>query len=60
MVELGQAEVQQLQDALLRVHNDVLWLHVAVHDSSRVAEIERLEQLVHIEADFKVCELGKK
>lgn len=34
VVELGQAPVDELQDALLGIDNDVLGLHVAVHDAS--------------------------
>lgn len=36
----------------------IVRLDVAVHDAARVAEVERLEQLVDVEADVVVSEGG--
>ena len=38
------------------VNHDVVRLHIAVHDSLRVAVIERLQNLEHVEADIEVVE----
>ena len=55
---LGQSPVDQAQFATLVVDHDVVRLDVAVHDPSRVAEVERLEELEDVESDVVVCELG--
>jgi len=52
--ELGQASVYQLQLLLLRVHEDVLRLHVAMHDSFRVTIVKGLEQLKEVQSDLEV------
>ena len=38
------------------VNHDVVRLHIAVHDSLRVAVIKRLQNLEHVEADIEVVE----
>jgi len=43
--------------ALLVVDHDVVRLDVAVHDAARVAEVERLEELEHVEAHVAIGEL---
>ena len=40
------------------VNHNVVGLHVSVHDAPRVAELERLQQLVDVEAHIVVRELG--
>ena len=58
MVELGEAPVDQSELALLVVDHHVVRLDVAVHDPSRVAEVESFEQLEDVEPDVVVAKFG--
>lgn len=42
--------------ALLMVNHDIVGLHVAVHDAFAVTEVQRLKQLVDVEANVVVGE----
>lgn len=44
--------------ALLMINHDVMGLHIAVHDTLAVTEVQRLEELVDVEADIIVREAG--
>lgn len=44
--------------ALLVINHDVVRLHIAVHDTLAVAEVERLEQLENVESDIVVGKAG--
>ena len=57
MVELREPPVDQPQRPPRVVDQDVVRLDVAVDDPVRVREVERLEQLVEVEADVVVPEL---
>ena len=58
VVELGQAPVNQTKLPTLVVNHDVVWFHVAVHDAPRVTKVEGEQQLVNVEPDVQVRELG--
>lgn len=44
--------------AVVMVDHNVVRLDVAVHNALAVAEVKSLEQLVDVEADVEVVELG--
>lgn len=46
--------------ALLMVNHNVVRLHVAVHDALAVTEVQRLQQLVDVEANIVIGESGIK
>jgi hypothetical protein len=54
VVELRQAPVDEPELPVLVVDHDVVRLHVAVHDPVAVAVVQRLQQLVQVEADVVV------
>ena len=56
MVEFGEAPVNQSELTIGMVDHDVMRLDIAVHNALRVAEIERFENLKHVEANVEVIE----
>ena len=56
MVKLSETPIDQTQFAVGVVDHDVVRLHVAVHDTLRVAVVESLEDLEHVVADVEVIE----
>ena len=56
MVEFGEAPVNQSKLTIGMVDHDVVRLDISVHDTLRVAEIERFENLKHVEANVEVIE----
>ena len=56
MVELGETPVDESQLAVGVVNHDVVRLDISVHDALAVAEIEGLEDLIHIEANVEIVE----
>ena len=56
MVELGETPVDESQLAVGVVDHDVVRLDISMHDALAVAEIEGLEDLIHIEANVEIVE----
>ena len=56
MVEFGEAPVNQSKLTIGMVDHDVVRLDISVHDTLRVAEIERFENLKHVKANVEVVE----
>lgn len=56
VVEFGQAPVNESKLAVGVVDHNVVRLDIPVHDALRMAEIKRLEDLVHVVANVKVVE----
>ena len=44
--------------SLDRVYHDVVWFDISMNDAAGVAEVESLEQLVHVEPHVVVRESG--
>ena len=60
MVELSETPVDQPHLPLRMIYHNIMGLHVSVNYALRVAEIQRLQNFVHIESDIKVSELFVK
>merc|ERR1711865_907283 len=58
MIELSQPPVDQSKLALLVINHDIVGLHIAVHDTNGVAEIEGFKDLVNVVAHINVIERG--
>ena len=56
LVEVSQAPVDHSEVTLIMVDHDIERFDVAVHDAVRVGVIERLEDLVDVDADVHVVE----
>ena len=56
MVKFGQTPINQSELAVRVVDHNVVRLDIAMHDAFRVAEVERLKNLIHVEANVEVVE----
>ena len=56
VVELSQTPIDQTKLAVGVVDHDIVRLDITVHNALRVAEVERLQNLEHVEADVEVVE----
>ncbi len=56
MIKLSESPVDQTQLAICVVDHNVVWFHVAVHDSFRVTEIKRLQHFEDVVADIEISE----
>lgn len=60
MIELSEPPVDELQDLLGGVDDDVLRLHVSMHDPLAMAVIQSLEQLIKIVAYLQIVHGGNQ
>lgn len=56
MVELGETPIDQPKPLISVVNHDVVRLHVPVHDTFRVAVVQRLQHLVNVKSDIVIAE----
>ena len=56
VVKLGQTPIDQSEFAVRVVDHNVVRLDVAMHDALRMAEVKRLQNLIHVEANVEVIE----
>lgn len=52
------SEVHESYLSPLVIYHDVMWLHIPMHDSFAVAEVQSFEQFVNVVADIIIDKAG--
>ena len=56
MIKFSESPIDESQPLVVVVDHDIVWLHISVHDTLRVAVVKGLQHLVDVESDVVVSE----